>query len=177
MEITWNRLKPEVQQRTRRIEWMKDRFDFEADPMLWDHGPNYVVRGDCIAVMRSMPESFVTLVIADPPFNANREFRNRKGEGFSDVWRWDAAAEDRLREIEDLPKEGFGGKNGKEALLAGIEAARLMDPKLASYLTWCALLLFECRRVMGDYEYDDSRTAGGIPLLGLGGPAGPASRP
>ena len=156
VEVAWGRLAPAVRDRTRRVEWMRDRLAFDNNPMLWDCGSNFLVRGDCISVLRSMPDSFVTLVYADPPFNAGREFRNKDGVGFSDVWRWDGAAEDRLQELTRAPPRRFqDGDRGKQALLLGIEAARLAaGGAMASYLTWCALLLIECRRVLGSWEED-----------------------
>ena len=154
VEITWSRLSPAVAGQTRRVEWLRDAELFRADPMLWDSGPNFLVRGDCVAVLRSMPDSFVALVYADPPFNAGREFRNRDGVGFSDIWAWDDDAEKRMADCRGLPASGFAdGERGKQGLLLGIEAARLTGgDDMASYLTWVALLVFECRRVMGSWE-------------------------
>lgn len=166
VDITWGRLPWYVWKRTLRVEWLRDRGAFRADPMFWDCGVNFVVRGDSLDVLRSMPDSFVALVIADPPFNAGREFRNREGDGFSDIWRWDAAAEARLAEIEavDLSKDRWiAGKTraardgAHEAMLLNIRACRAMgSDDLASYLTWMALLLMECRRVMGSYDLPES---------------------
>ena len=155
VKYTWCRLKPIVQHRTRRIEWLNDRFEFEHDPMLWDSGHNYIVRGDSIRVLRSMPDSFIALVYTDPPFNANKQFRNKKGEGFSDIWRWNDEAETRLVELENMPDDRFNdGKMGRNATLMTIQMAKMMDGNMASYLTWTALLLIECRRVMGSYEME-----------------------
>ena len=151
IETTFDRLSPHVRRRTARVEWLKDRHEFARDPMLWDCGWNFAVRADAIACMRSMPDSFVALVVADPPFNAGREFRNAEGEGFSDIWRWDAAAEERLEEIGRMPEDRFA--SSRAAVLLTIEACREMGSgDRASYLTWMTLLLVECRRVMGSWE-------------------------
>ena len=102
VEICYDSLHWYVQRRTRRVEWMLDAPEFQAQPMRWDIGCNYIVRADSLNVLSSMPDSFVALVVMDPPFNVGREFRNKAGDGFSDIWCWDAAAQARLCEIEAL---------------------------------------------------------------------------
>ena len=68
----------------------------------WNNGDNYVVQGDALQVFKTMLDSFVALVYADPPYGSQREYRGRRG-GFDDRWRWDEAAEARLQEIRSLP--------------------------------------------------------------------------
>lgn len=162
VSTTFERLPWYVQRQTARVEWLVDRHRFLRDPAVWDCGANFVVRGDCIAVLRSMPDSFVALVVADPPFNAGRDFRNKAGEGFSDVWEWDTAAEQRLAEIEATDcttnrylagKTAADRESAREALLLTVRSSLLMGAAdRASYLTWAGLLLMESRRVMGSYD-------------------------
>ena len=101
-----------------------------------------------------MPDSFVELVYADPPFGNQQQWRDREGRGFSDAWSWDEAAEVRLQEIRAMPPERFGHPEGAPLVADSVELAkRLAGPELASYLSWVALLLLECRRVMGSTEW------------------------
>ena len=53
-----------------------------------EHGPAHVL-------LRTLPARSVDMVYADPPFFTQREWA-AAGGGFSDVWRWDEAAERRL---------------------------------------------------------------------------------
>ena len=143
-------------------------------------GDNFILLGDCIAVMRTIPDGAADLIYADPPFNANKEFRNKDGEGFSDIWRWDSDAEARLEEIKGLnvvevegriaekTGERFGKRERERAaakpgmLAMQIEMAKQLDEMtgkdtgMASYLSFAALLLFECHRLCGGTEWEPS---------------------
>ena len=131
----------------RCLNWL----DLQHDIPNWDDGDSYIVLGDAIQVLRTMPDSFVELVYADPPFGKQQVFRGPRGE-FSDIWTWDEAAEARMAELEDMPAELWEG--GDRNLGVGvIHLLRTSQPDMASYLTWIALLLLECRRVMGRTEY------------------------
>jgi len=164
VETTKNRLPVYVRKRTFMVEWFEDQQVFYDDPMAWDCGYNFIVRGDCIDVLRSMPDSFIALVYADPPFNANRKFINKKtGQGFSDIWKFDEEAEKRLEEIKTIgvsdtsyfaDKTESVREKKRDGLVKFIEYMLSQDWKdRASYLTWCILLLLECRRVLGDYDW------------------------
>lgn len=118
----------------------------------WDSGDSYVVHGDALAVLRTMPDSFVDLVYLDPPFFSQKEYGNKTGKGFSDVWAWDDAAEGRLVELSELAEESCAG--GPDQLRDIVVLVKRMDPDLAAYLSWAALLLVECRRVMGSQEWE-----------------------
>ena len=112
----------------------------------WNNGDNYVVQGDALQVLRTMPDSFVALVYADPPYGSQREYRGKAG-GFDDRWSWDDAAEERLQEIRNLPPDSVAA--GPDWPAALLDLVRQTQPALASYLTWMCLLLVECRRVLG----------------------------
>ena len=158
IEITCERLTPIMMTMTRVIDFKRDQHIFIKDPHEWDSDWNFVVLGDSLEVLRSMPDGIVTLIYADPPFNANREFRNEDGVGFSDIWRWDDEAEARLHDIEQLDVSTgryLNGRteqarlNARKALLLQIELCRIQGQNnMASYLTWMMLLLTECRRVL-----------------------------
>jgi len=42
------------------------------------------IHGDCLRVMRAMPEGSIDLIYLDPPYNSGREFGD-----FNDQWKWD----------------------------------------------------------------------------------------
>lgn len=113
----------------------------------WNNGDNFVVQGDALQVMRTMPDSFVSVVYADPPYGSQRQYRGKRG-GFDDRWTWDDAAEVRLEEIRNLPTDSAVAE--PEVAATFLELVNATQPKLASYLTWMTLLMVECRRVMGE---------------------------
>ena len=45
---------------------------------------NKTILGDCLKVMPMLPESFIDLLIADPPYNLNKDFHGRKFKQTSD---------------------------------------------------------------------------------------------
>ena len=155
------------------VKW----FDF------WDNGDSYIVLGDSIAVMRTMPHCLADLIYADPPFNAGRDFRDKKtGIGFSDIWHWDDDAEARLIELErivesDMPRQIYDSiaalpvhppeppsKRKKKKANKSIPQVdilvdmirlshKTMGGDMASYLTWTALLLLESHRICGGIDH------------------------
>ena len=130
-----------------RLNWL----DLRHGVPDWDDGNSYIVLGDSIEVMRTMPDSFVELVYADPPFMKQQQFRGPAGS-FDDFWEWDEAAEARMAELEDMPADRWEG-DGKAFLLDQLRLWQRHQPDVASYCSWVALLLVECRRVMGATEY------------------------
>ncbi len=52
---------------------------------LFPQGLDRLVRGDCLALLRTLPDDTLDLVYVDPPFFTGR--RHGKVRGFSDVWR------------------------------------------------------------------------------------------
>ena len=112
----------------------------------WNNGDNYVIQGDALQVLKTMPDSFVSLVYADPPYGSQRDYQGKAG-GFSDRWAWDEAAEARLEEIRQLPADATAVDREWTPTL--LDLVRQTQPGLASYLTWMTLLMVECRRVMG----------------------------
>ena len=139
----------------------------------WDNGDSWVVQGDALAVMRSMPDSFVSLVYMDPPYGTQKEFQGKDGTGFSDVWQWDAAAEERLADLVSLPDDMTA--MGSQYVVDLILLVKRMDPGMAAYLSWVALLAIECRRVMGETVWE---TVQKYPIIGeqVGGGGTGASR-
>ena len=135
----------------------RDTWDF------WLSGDSYVVTGDAIQVMRTMPEGTADLIYCDPPFGSQREYKGRDGRlSFDDRWEWDADAEARLAELDDITPEQIADLYSvranvrKDVHLPDIKSIMMLlelvlhtDRDMASYLTFAALLLLECHRVCG----------------------------
>ena len=122
----------------------------------WDSGDCFIVKGDSISVLRTMPDSFVGLVYSDPPFMAQKEFRNKSmgNIGFSDIWAWDDEAESRLAELQMFADLKIGGVPNVSMIASYIPMVRdAMEGGMASYLSWIALLLIELHRISGSTEY------------------------
>ena len=127
----------------------------------WNDGNCYIVHGDAIQVMRTMPPSIADLIYVDPPFNAGKVFKGKRGE-FDDTWQWDDAAQARHDEIAAITPEALAANYPKgsplpdlNALQAFIGVSRVLHgDSMASYLTFACLLLLECHRVSGSTSYE-----------------------
>jgi len=87
---------------------------------------NRIVTGDCIAVLKTMPEASVDLVLADPPYLVN--YRDREGRNFyanddNSVWVKPAFAELYRVLKPDRFCVCFYGWSKAERFLAGWKAA------------------------------------------------------
>ena len=114
--------------------------------------PNSLYYGDCLDVLARWPPACVDLVYLDPPFNSKTNYNvlygSRDGasaqlRAFSDTWHWDAAAAQRMEEIERAP----GRRSHK--VLRGLSTI-LGDSGMLAYLSYMAQRLEGCRRVMTD---------------------------
>ena len=47
---------------------------------------NTIVKGDCIAGMKDMPEESVDIIIADPPYNLSKNFGEWNENNKKDIW-------------------------------------------------------------------------------------------
>ena len=69
---------------------------------------NAFVRGDNLDVLRQLPDECVDLIYLDPPFNSNQfyvaAFGDKGGVAaqLRDIWRWNAASELALNNLETL---------------------------------------------------------------------------
>jgi len=65
---------------------------------------NKIICGDCLEIMRQMPDESVDLCIADPPFNVGKNYGKTTNDkqSHADYWAW---LKDRLIEIYRLLKE------------------------------------------------------------------------
>ena len=172
INVTWERLTraseagefPAVVQRCehggRVNAWsMVHRVEFRDDDAIpWDNGDSYVVLGDALEVMRSMPDSFVALVYADPPYGTQKTFTGKAGS-FDDTWHWDDVAESRLAELAEMADGRIGNDAAdRDWLIDWLTLMRRSEKdsktSMTAYLVWVALLMVECRRVMGSTSYE-----------------------
>ena len=114
--------------------------------------PNSLYYGDCLAVLRDWPAGCVDLVYLDPPFNSKANYNvlygSRNGasaqvRAFSDTWHWDAAAAERMEDLERAP-----GRRSHKVLM-GLRTI-LGDSGMLAYLSYMAERLEACRHVMTD---------------------------
>ncbi len=116
--------------------------------------PNTLHYGDCLNILREMPDACVDLIYLDPPFNSNRNynafFTSAKGQGstaqitaFEDTWHWGEQAE---KEFSDLLKNPIAGQLG-ETLMPALRSF-LGENDMMAYLVMMASRLAELRRVL-----------------------------
>ena len=111
-----------------------------------------VYYGDCLEVLKQWPANVVDFVYLDPPFNSKADYNvlygSRNGASaqtrvFSDKWHWDAAAAERMENLERAPARR------SHKVLTGIRAF-IGDCGMLAYLSYMAERLEVCRRVMTD---------------------------
>lgn len=77
---------------------------------------NKVIQGDCLEVMKKIPDKSIDMILTDPPYNISREtnFHTLKGHrGTSmDYGEWDKGF-DITTYIKELPRLLKNGSNGK----------------------------------------------------------------
>lgn len=110
--------------------------------------------GDCLNVLRELPDNIADLIYLDPPFNSNRDyntfFTTAKGTessaqitAFEDTWHWGEQAED---EFSALLKNPDAGELGETLMLA--LRSFLGENDMMAYITMMASRLVEMRRVL-----------------------------
>lgn len=112
--------------------------------------------GDCLNVLRELPDNLADLIYLDPPFNSNRDynafFTSAKGQGstaqitaFEDTWHWGPQAEEEFGVLLRNPNAGLLG----ETLMPALRSF-LGENDMMAYLTMMASRLVEMRRVLKD---------------------------
>ena len=111
---------------------------------------NALYYGDCLDWMREWPDESVDLIYLDPPFNSNTQYNILFGQGngtpaqvrgFTDTWRWDTAAADRMTTFENAVSHPLHD--------AAVAFKRLLGPSgMLAYLTYMGARLSEARRVL-----------------------------
>lgn len=117
----------------------------------WGNGDSYLVLGDPVAVLRTIPDDTVHKIYRDSPFHAT----------FSPAtsWQWDDHAKQRLAELERIHRRRLlleGRAKAKlpdvQLMLDYIRQTKQMEKTLASYMTWVSLAVIECYRIAGKRE-------------------------
>ena len=111
---------------------------------------NALYFGDCLDWMERWNDSSVDLIYLDPPFNSNVNYNilySTEGGGqaqyraFTDTWRWDSAAADRL--------EKYKGATGLPAHNAIVGLHHILGKSgMLAYLTYMAERLEHMRRLL-----------------------------
>lgn len=115
---------------------------------------NKLFFGDCLDVMRTLPEECCDLIYLDPPFNSNATynllFASPAGdqaiaqiEAFDDTWHW---GEQSAREFRDIQKTA--PTDVSNMLVALVDFLGKND--VTAYLTMMTSRLLEIRRLMKD---------------------------
>lgn len=115
--------------------------------------PNSLYYGDCLEVMRNWSAEQADLIYLDPPFNSNQDYnvlyghdegkgRTAQRQAFTDTWRWDEAAEERVEALKAL-----GMANPLRDLTEALEKL-LGEGGMFAYVTYMAERLYECRRLL-----------------------------
>jgi site-specific DNA-methyltransferase (adenine-specific) len=94
--------------------------------------PWQVVTGDCLDVLRQLPDGCVDAVVTDPPYSSGGAFRGDRMIKTSDKYRGWSQNEDGSSKKPEAEYPEFTGDNRDQR----------------GYLYWCALWLGECRRVL-----------------------------
>lgn len=107
-------------------------------------------QGANLQIMRRMPDGLADLIYADPPFNSGRDYFAKDGKkAFVDTWSW---SEERQREWDELQKLGRNPVMDTDPQLArcmlGFQLQLGEKTPTLAYLTFMALRIRECRRVM-----------------------------
>ena len=114
---------------------------------------NAFVRGDNLDVLRQLPDECVDLIYLDPPFNSNQfyvaAFGDKGGVAaqLRDIWRWNAASELALNNLETL---AFRSAE-HQRLLDCVRGVRLQageTSNMAAYILYMAPRLMEMRRIL-----------------------------
>ena len=111
---------------------------------------NSLYYGDCLDWMRRWDAETVGLIYLDPPFNSNADYNmlyaadgggDAQFRAFTDTWRWDDTAADRL--------SAYMGAIGRPAYNAVVGLYRMLgECGMVAYLTYMAERLEECRRLL-----------------------------
>ena len=114
---------------------------------------NAFVRGDNLDILRQLPDECVDLIYLDPPFNSNQfyvaAFGDKGGVAaqLRDIWRWNAASELALNNLETL---AFRSPE-HQRLLDCVRGVRLQageTSNMAAYILYMGRRLMEMRRVL-----------------------------
>ena len=110
---------------------------------------------DNVNVLNDMGSESIDLVYMDPPFNSQLNWKGKKSQAFTDIWKWDNNAENTLLSITkkacflhdyDIVLKTLIGFNIMFEI--NHEDKKNNESNLRSYLTFLAYRLVEIKRVM-----------------------------
>ena len=112
--------------------------------------PGTLYYGDCLEWMQKWPSSAVDLIYLDPPFNSKADYNILWGKGngvpaqvraFSDTWKWDHAAQQRVNTIVDaIAHPAHKSISGLQYILG--------DSGMLAYLSYMAERIAVIRRIL-----------------------------
>jgi site-specific DNA-methyltransferase (adenine-specific) len=94
--------------------------------------PHQVIQGDCLEVLKSMPDGCVDAVVTDPPYSSGGMVRGDRMTKTSNKYRGWSQNEDGSSKEPEAEYPEFTGDNRDQR----------------SFLYWCALWWGECRRIL-----------------------------
>ena len=119
---------------------------------------NQLYYGDCLTIMKEMPQASVDLIYLDPPFNSKRAYnaiyKDETGrplpdqiEAFCDMWEMD---QERERAIREMPRQMSAAGLDEAAQLWGAlpGVLRARRPDLLAYLSYMAERLLLMRGLL-----------------------------
>ena len=117
---------------------------------------NTLYYGDCLQILKELPDACVDLVYLDPPFNSNRDYNaffssptggknSAQITAFEDTWHWGEQAEVEYHQLLQNPNAG----QLAETLMPALRSF-LGENDMMAYLTMMASRLVEMRRVLKD---------------------------
>lgn len=117
---------------------------------------NTLYYGDCLQILKELPDACIDLVYLDPPFNSNRDYNaffssptggknSAQITAFEDTWHWGEQAEVEYHQLLQNPNAG----QLAETLMPALRSF-LGENDMMAYLTMMASRLVEMRRVLKD---------------------------
>lgn len=102
-------------------------------------------QGDNLQWLRQLDVASIDLCYIDPPFNSDRNHEGKRSSGFSDVWRWNTAAEANLSELV----QNLQGRHGAQTvtLIKGL-CESIGKGSILAYLVALVLRIVEIHRVL-----------------------------
>jgi site-specific DNA-methyltransferase (adenine-specific) len=118
--------------------------------------PNRLICGDNLEILRQqMADQSVDLCYIDPPFHSRRAYRTGADAAFTDIWRWDSAAERGLSELPPgkvaLLLQGFEPVIGRGSLLAYLVSVALRVGEIYRVLRPTGSLFLHCDPTASHY--------------------------
>ena len=119
---------------------------------------NKLYFGDNLEILREFESESVDLIATDPPFNSGRDYNiflpdsKAQKKAYSDIWKWDSAAEDQRADIEERSLEG-GAYQALDSALKGYDlvlqkAVSGNKGAMRAYLAFMGPRLAEMRRIL-----------------------------